>query len=67
MPEATFVLEPEPITESEQVCELETASIIEKILVSIEGMDWSPTHTPVAERQSMNWVPKELLFDELDN
>jgi len=35
--------------------------------VEFDGMDWSCAHTPVTEVRAMSWVPKEVLFDELDD
>lgn len=43
-PEANFI--PEPIAESDKV--------IEEILVEFNGMDWSSTHTLVAEGRLMS-------------
>lgn len=48
-PEAIFVLEPEPILESDQVWDPAQASIIEGVLVEFGGMEWSPAHPPATE------------------
>lgn len=55
LPEATFVLQPEPNAECVQECEPASVSVIEGILVEFVGIDWNlPT------------LPVELLYDELD-
>jgi len=43
---AVFIPEPEPNTESVQVCKLATTCITEGILGEFEGMNWSSAHNP---------------------
>lgn len=48
------------------MCEPATAFVTEGILVEFEGMNWSPTHTPLAEVCKLSWSSTELVLDELD-
>lgn len=43
-PEADFITEPKPNTESVEVCEQAAMSIVKGILMEFAGLDWSSAH-----------------------
>ncbi|ROL27920.1 hypothetical protein DPX16_11050 [Anabarilius grahami] len=51
--EPTIAPEPEPHSESDQVCEPATSSVPVGLLVEYEGMEESPAHTPIVETPSL--------------
>lgn len=63
-PEAVFILDPEPNTESVQVCDLATASITEGILVEFNGINKNPTHTHKVRKPS--WSSIKVILVELN-
>ncbi|XP_016142516.1 proteoglycan 4-like [Sinocyclocheilus grahami] len=55
--EPIMALEPEPQDPSDKVCEPETLPVPEGVLLEIEGLEGSPTHTPAAEACSSALSP----------
>ncbi len=68
MTEPIVTPEPEPQECSGQVCEPATQSVSKGVLVAIEGLEGSPTHTPAAEGklQLATGIYIEELIDILD-